>query len=430
MKLRGYAVAVAAGLAIGAAGGISAQAAGVAGPDGLRVAVEGGALFLPNSSIVHPEDAGLRAHTNIVQFIRSGTVPGAAPYASAHPNGFSYDGETPASLACIYGVVSGLSTGCIPGTFVMNSAKGSKVIALVDAYDYPRAASDLATFSKYYGLPAATFSKVYANGKPGYDPGWEGEEALDIQYAHAIAPKAKLILVEALSAYNNDLLDAVTKASQLVAAAGGGEVSMSWGGSEWSDEGSTTSFFSGNKVVFFASTGDTGSVVEWPSVQPNVTAVGGTSIKRNGSTGAYMGEAAWGDICGNGPCGSGGGISKYYTRPAYQSAVQSVVGNKRGVPDISAEADPATGVWIYIKDQGGWGGLWGGTSLASPMMAAMVNAAGQFRASNATELPVIYSGLGGSSLRDVMTGKCTKFSATKGWDKCTGVGTPNGLGKL
>ncbi|MGA8231527.1 MAG: hypothetical protein WB795_08605, partial [Candidatus Acidiferrales bacterium] len=129
--------------------------------------------------------------------------------------------------------------GCNPNNTTENPTGGGNAIAVVDAYDYPTAASDLSTFSAQFGLPAANFTVVYASGtRPSPDPtgGWELEEALDIEWSHAIAPKAKIFLVEAASNSNTDLLTGVAVASKLVAENGGGEVSMSWGEGEFSGE--------------------------------------------------------------------------------------------------------------------------------------------------------------------------------------------------
>src|SRR5262249_15136903 len=145
------------------------------------------------------------------------------------------------SLGCVYGLTSPAQTGCSPtDTTLLNPAGGAKAIAIVDAFHYPTAMSDLQIFSAQFGLPLPTntnFQVVYASGtQPTADAVWGLEAALDIQWAHAMAPQAKIYLVEAASNSFADLLTAVSVASNYVAAAGGGEVSMSWGGSEFSFE--------------------------------------------------------------------------------------------------------------------------------------------------------------------------------------------------
>jgi len=264
---------------------------------------------------------------------------------------------------------------------------------------------------------------VYATGvKPpdGTLTGWDVEEALDIEYAHGMAPKALVYLVEANSPSNADLFVAVNKAGALVAAAGGGEVSMSWGGSEFAAETSFDSNMTTSGVVYFASAGDTPGT-EYPCVSPNVVCVGGTGNSRNQVTGKFEGEIAWID--------TGGGISTYEPRPSYQAAITYLT--KRGAPDVAAVADPNTGAWVYNVANGGWMVV-GGTSLASPVTTAIVNVAGHFYASTAIEQSYIYATLGtpGAGWNDVTSGACglyDGFVAGPGYDFCTGVGTPGGL---
>lgn len=406
-------------------------------PDGWHVVV-------PESSVPKPEDAGTRAHTHY-RLLVPNVQPQEPPQAQAvSPNvvvGSPFPGflfETPASLACIYILVTP-TIGCNPNTVTTVSTRGSKVIAIVDAFHNSSALADLQKFSAQFGLPAPTsanFQIVFASGSPPpADFGWAGEEALDIQMAHALAPHAKIILVEANSASDTDLLQAEDKASALVAAAGGGEVSNSWGGSEFSTEGTFDTHFATAKVVYFASTGDNPGV-EWPSISAKVVAVGGTSTSRSNNTGGFFGEASWQD--------GGGGQSAFVTRPAYQNAISAIVGARRGVPDISADAYPYTGVWIVCgtgcgAPAGSWNVI-GGTSVASPLVAAMVNAAGGFAASSAAELTKVYAGLGTTKFYDIKRGICghhAGFQTTGGtapavtaWDFCTGVGSPHGLSGL
>lgn len=381
-----------------------------------------GTIITPGSSIVRPEDAGIRAHTNIKIFVPRGRV---------HTDASSPSGkyETPASLACVYGITPKV-TGCNPETLRTVATGGSRVIAIVDAYDDPNAAADLAVYSAQYGLPAingSNFQVVYATGtKPAQDSsgGWELEESLDVDMAHALAPNAKIILVEASSASNSALLQAETVAANLVAQGGGGEVSNSWGGGESSNEESYESTFSKTGVVFFASAGDSPGT-EFPSVLSNVVGVGGTTITRSAS-GAYKNETSW--------SATGGGLSSFVPRPSYQSVISSIVGSKRGVPDVSLDANPSSGAWLYdtVPYQGqklNWVVV-GGTSLASPATAALVNNAASFNSSNATELAEIYANYGNATaFRDIKSGVCKnggETAAKTGWDFCTGVGSSLG----
>jgi subtilase family serine protease len=404
-----------------------ATGASAAGDDGEKlIRTARGLVIVPASSAARPEDTGLRAHTNI-QLL----MPDGLRAADAQPKG-GY--ETPASLACVYGLVPA-TRGCNPTKITAVATGGSKTIAIVDAYDDPNAASDLAVFSSQYGLPAITannFQVVYAAGaRPRKDPtgGWELEESLDIEMAHALAPNAKIILVEAQSSGNGHLIEAEKVAARMVSAAGGGEVSNSWGGAEFASETNYEPAFSAQGVVFFASSGDTPGT-EMPSVFSNVVAVGGTSLNRT-LTGQYYNQSAW--------TYAGGGASQYVARPSYQDAIKAVLGPMRGVPDVALVADPATGVWVYDTNQ--YEGLiydWlviGGTSVAAPATAAIVNNAGHFFASSALELAEVYvSRNKRADFTDVTEGYCangpdrTLLYARKGWDFCTGGGTAFGTG--
>ena len=342
--------------------------------------------------------------------------------------------ETPASLACIYGLISTTVAGCNPNLTATNAAAGSRSIALVDAYDYPGAMSDLTTFSRQFGLPApstANFRVVYATGaKPrsGVHSGWDLEAALDLDMAHALAPRAKLYLVEATSSSLRDMFQAVSKAASLVAGDGGGEVSMSWGSSEFASESSYDSAMATAKIVYFAAAGD-GPGTLYPCTSPKAVCVGGTGNSRNAATGVFQGNVTWDD--------TGGGTSSYEARPSYQNGIAGIVGTRRGVPDIAAVADPRTGVWVYnaawagsCVGNSGWCVV-GGTSAATAVAAAIVNSAGGFLSSSAAELGLIYSTLGvaGAGWTDVTNGACgfyDGFAATRGWDPCTGIGVPQG----
>jgi subtilase family serine protease len=378
----------------------------------------GAKVLIPDSSIEKTTDIGRFAHTNIRVLLPAGPLleqqATGAPYA-----GYAY--ETPASLACVYGLVKAV-TGCNPNTVTAVPVGGSRMIAIVDAYDAPNAASDLATFSQQFGLPPASFEVVYATGtKPAYDEGWEFEESLDVQWAHAMAPDAKIVLVEAASSSFSDLLTAEGVAAKMVNAAGGGEVSNSWGGSEFSGETSYDSKFVESNVVFLASAGDSPGTI-WPATSPNVLAAGGTTVRRNPSTGNFVAEAPWDS--------AGGGLSALESRPSYQSGISSTVGKYRGVPDLSFDSNPLTGVWIHDTNAGGWN-IVGGTSVASPSLAGILNLTGSFYPSSNAELTEIYSKLGATAdLNDITSGYCGPYggySATTGWDPCTGVGSSHGI---
>jgi kumamolisin len=373
----------------------------------------GGKVIVPNSSVERPADAGVRAHTDFVIYQSD------VHHESSSPGS---NWETPGSMACVYAITG--PTGVNPCPIATSTALptgGGGAIALVDAYDNPDAATDLSTFSAEWGLPAANFTKVYAQGKkPSNNAGgWSLEEALDIEYSHAMAPNAKIILVEAYNEGNADLFGAETTAASMVAADGGGEVSNSWGESETSGEKNDDKYFTTSGIVYLASAGDGGGV-NYPSASPNVISAGGTKINR--TSGNFTSEVVWDDSSGE----TGGGPSKYEAIPSWQSGIVS--GTKRGTPDYSFNASPYSGVAVYDAD-GGYDWIQvGGTSVSSPSLAGIVNSAGHFYSSTATEAAVLYSGDSGgvinpSLFRDITSGKCKGYSAGTGWDFCTGLGS-------
>jgi subtilase family serine protease len=320
--------------------------------------------------------------------------------------------ETPGSIACVYQLVK-QTKGCPIATSTTLPTGGVGAIALVDAFDNPRAVSDIQVFAKQFGIKKYSFKQVYATGhKPRYDAGWALEEALDIEMAVAMAPKAKIYLVEAATNNNSDLYFAEQVAAKLVAKAGGGVISNSWQGGEYSGElNDEKTYFSHPDVVYFASSGDGGyNNTGVPAVLANVVAAGGTQIFRD-SSGKFINEIYW--------SGGGSGLSQFEPRPAYQNIVKSIVGSQRGVPDFSAVA---TNVTLY---DGGWYVV-GGTSISSPLLAGIVNAAASKAKSTKAELAQIYKDYANkvtykADFRDIIdpTTHCKK-----GWDFCDGVGVP------
>lgn len=392
-----------------------------------------GHVMTPKSSLPQPLNAeGQKmARTHLRIFVPSAEKMnfGKAVQPGELPPFPGFFFETPASLGCLYRLVPNPVHGCNPNVTTENPGGGSRVIALVDAFDDPTAASDLGVFSAQFGLAPPDLTVVYSAGtEPGLDPtgGWEIEESVDTQMAHAMAPGAKLFLVEAPTNSLTDLFNAVIVASNLVAAAGGGEVSMSWGTGEATEETLFDSLFTTPSVVYLASTGDAPGV-EYPSASPNVVAAGGTSISRDAVTGNFILESAWQD--------AGGGASQVEPRPAFQNFVRFVVGNARGTPDVSFDSNPTSGVWIFDSNPvfgTGWFVV-GGTSIASPSWAGIINAAGGFRASSQAENQDIYSHIfffNGDDFRDIVYGNCgvniSNF-AFPGYDLCTGVGSDLGL---
>ena len=402
--------------------------------------------FRPDSSIENLEDPGFKVHTHIrivhvtqdEASSRNSIKPSFRPFATGLPPYTGYLIETPASLACIYGLTgltaATISGGCHPQQVTIRNPvvnAGSRAIAIVDACSYPTALADLQKFSTQFGLVVPkTLSVVNANGTPNCTSsdgpsGWQLEASLDLQWAHAMAPNATLYLVVAKNSSTTELLKAVDRASNLVAAAGGGQVSMSWGSSEFFGQGQFDTHFQTANVIYLASAGDSPGT-SWPSTSPYVIGVGGTTINRNSSTGQFLSESVWAN--------TGGGLSTIAanTRPVYQNVVQAKVGAQRGSPDVASVADPNNAAWVYnssYNNQPGWYAV-GGTSWSAPTIAGIMNAAGHFAVSSVAELTAIYGNIGttgvAANFRDITSGSCglnKKYWGATGWDFCTGVGT-------
>ena len=321
-----------------------------------------------------------------------------------------------------------------------------QTIAIVDAYDDPGlvdstasnfSTSDLAEFDSTFNLPnPPIFTKVNEYGStsnlPGTDPAgagstsgnWEYEEAMDVEWAHALAPGANIVLVEANSSAFGDLYQGITKAADLP---GVSTVSLSWGSSEFSGESYWDTDFqtpAGHQgVTFVAATGDGGSPGIYPAYSPDVVAAGGTSLSLNPDN-FYQSESAWSS--------SGGGVSSQESEPAYQDGVQST--GQRTIPDVSFVADRSPGVAVYDSYDNTGGGPWtnmGGTSLAAPAWAALIAVADQGRVAEggttldgATQtLPALYA-LPAADFHDVTSGSNGTDSAGPGYDEVTGLGTP------
>ncbi len=300
---------------------------------------------------------------------------------------------------------------------------GSGTIAIVNAYNNPRAAKDLAKFSKRFGLRPCTksnqcFEKHKMSSGTPVNKTWALESALDVEWAHAIAPTAKILLVEAKSNSGTDLLRAIDYArsrKDVIA------ISLSWGGGEFSTERRFNNHFVAKEgAAIFAASGDDGSGTLWPSVSPNVIAVGGTTLRTAG--GEYESEIAWG--------GSGGGLSKYEPTPSYQQEfnVPEAIG-KRAVPDVSYNANPLTGFPVYFSMKYGKSSGWflvGGTSAGAPQWAAIHSRGGNI--SHAKLYQNAKNENVGNFFRDIVQGQngtCGFYcDATTGYDYVTGLGSP------
>ena len=343
-------------------------------------------------------------------------------------------GLPPSAIESVYNL-SGLSPS--------SGAGAGQIIAIVDAYHDPNALSDLNKFNAQYGYATlstctsltqvgACFAQDYAQGtKPKTNSGWALEESLDIEWAHAEAPAAKIVLVEAASNSNSNLYGAVSYANNL----GATEVSMSWGGNESSSETTYDSYFTHSGTLYTVSAGDNGHGAESPAASPNVISVGGTTL--NGCSGTsctgFTSETTWSS--------SGGGISAYEKIPVYQSGytgavygastINALTVGYRGIPDVSFEGNPNTGVSVYdstsYSGQSGWFTL-GGTSVGAPNWAGIL-AAGAAAGKTALQGDAaIYSGGYTTNLRDVTSGTngtCgTDCTAGAGYDLVTGLGSP------
>jgi hypothetical protein len=374
--------------------------------------------LLLSASVASP-DFVIEGHAGIT----SGSSHGGSPNVASG----SVAPITPAEMQQAYGV-NQITFGNVTG----NGA--GQTIAIVDAYNDPDIISDAGSFSSQFGLQqfnvsgGPTLRVLNENGGTSLpansaQDGWDIEESLDVEWAHSIAPEANIILFEASSNSYGDLLTAVSTAAD---TPGVSVVSMSWGGGEFSTEVTADSVFTtpaGHQgVTFTASTGDDGSPAAYPAVSPNVVAVGGTTLSID-SSGDYLGESAWSD--------TGGGISEFEAQPSYQVGnVNGTSSTHRTTPDVAMDADPNTGVYVLDSYSGGWFQV-GGTSLASPMFAALVSIADQGRAlqgegtlDGATQtLPLLY-GLPESDFHDITTGGNGTYNATVGYDLVSGRGSP------
>lgn len=352
----------------------------------------------------------------------STSTPTTLPSTTAGPT------TTLATSACRYTYTFGGYTPCVlQSAYSLPSAtQGSgQTVALVDAYDAPSLESDLGVYRAQFGLPACTtangcFRKVNQNGAqggyPGADSGWAQETSLDVDMVSAVCPNCKILVVEANSAYTNDLNTAENTAANL----GATEISNSWGGPEGFFP--SQSAFNHPGIAITVSSGDSGYGVQFPASSNYVTAVGGTSLRAAPATARGWTETAW--------SGAGSGCSQWFAQDTWQAGSPC---STRSVADVSADADPSTPVDVYdsTPDSSGAHGwlLFGGTSVASPIIAAVYALAGNASTVTYGSFPYHHA----SSLWDVVSGSngscggssiCT---AGPGYDGPTGLGTPNGV---
>lgn len=364
---------------------------------------------------------------------------------------------TPAQIRAAYGLPALPAAGTTLTAAQAASLGAGQTIYIVDAMHNPNAAAELAAFNQKFGQPGCTtrtiaptaslplpaasskaceFSVVYntATGgmtatAPAYDAGWATEIALDVQWAHAIAPLARIVLIESADATLNSLLGGI----KLANAMGPGVVSMSFGAAEGNWTASVDSAFTAPRMTYLAATGDWGAGVSWPSVSANVVAVGGTTLSYSGS--GTRSETGW--------SGTGGGTSAYVATPAYQTSAVPGLGSvaRRTLADVAFNADPSTGQYTAVIPPGATTPNWlsvGGTSLSTPQWAGLIAIANAMRAQTAkAPLGAPHAMLYGSiatvpgtyaaNFADITAGSngsCATCTARAGYDILTGLGTP------
>jgi subtilase family serine protease len=395
----------------------------------------------------------LRA-SNPVEPAVDGTAVTVVPMAT----GTVVSTYSPAQIRAAYGLPALPVAGSALSVAQAAQLGAGQTIYIVDAQHDPNVVAELAAFNQKFGLPtcstktiaitaalplaapsasACEFSIVYNNAAgamvssaPAYNAGWATEITLDVQWAHATAPLARIVLIEAPDATLNSLLGSV----KLANAMGPGIVSMSFGSTEGNWTASVDSAFAGANMSYLAATGDSGAAVSWPAVSPKVLAVGGTTLSYSGA--GIRSEVSW--------SGTGGGTSAYTPTPSYQSSAVPGMGAvaRRTVADVAFNADPASGQYVAVMAQGSTAVSWlsaGGTSLSTPQWAGLIAVANATRALSAKPAlgaahAVLYGqiaavpGTYASAFADITKGSdgtCLTCSAKLGYDPLSGLGTPN-----
>jgi hypothetical protein len=432
----------------------------LAGPDEAEADGAASARRAPHRLRLSAEEEAMPTRRLTVQAIRKamqarGGDEAAAPMAS----GSVIATYTPAQIRAAYDLPALPAAGVQLSAAQRAQLGAGQTIYIVNAMHNPNVAAELAAFNQRFGLPACTvkplaatlalplapaaasagceLSVVYntaagamTSAVPAYDSGWATEIALDVQWAHATAPLARIVLIEAADASVNNLLGGV----RLANAMGPGVVSMSFGAAEGSWTASVDSAFAGANMSYLAATGDSGAAVSWPSVSSKVLAVGGTTLTWSGS--GARSEAGW--------SGTGGGTSAYVATPAYQNSTVPGVGMplRRVVADVAFNADPSSGQFVAVMAPGSSAVSWvsaGGTSLSTPQWAGLVAVANAQRALAAKAAlgdahAVLYGQIGAvpgyyaSAFTDVVkgaNGTCGTCVAKVGHDTLAGLGTPN-----
>ncbi len=372
----------------------------------VTVLVSGGAT---PKTFASSSGASAKTYTHVCPGVLVGYARCHAIRVDVGPGGGGPSGYTPADLQSAYKLPS-------------STAGGGQTVALVDSYDDPNAESDLGVYRAQFGLTACTtangcFRKVDQSGGTTYprgNRGWAQEISLDLDMVSAVCPNCHILLVEATTTSFSNLATAVDEAAKL----GANEISNSYGGSEYSNEVSDQSHYKHPGIAITVSSGDSGYGVQFPAASQYVTAVGGTTLNK-ASTSRDWSETVW--------SGAGSGCSAYITKPTWQTDNGC---SRRTVADVAADADPNTGVSVYdTYHETGWL-VFGGTSVASPIIASVYALAGN--AGSITYGSYSYSHT--RSLFDVTSGSngscggsylCT---GVVGYDGPTGNGTPDSTG--
>jgi subtilase family serine protease len=427
------------------------------------------ALTAPHAQALSASQAALNTRGLTVQAIESAQraqalTTSSGELATPQAGTGTVTTYTPAQIRAAYKLPALPATGTTPTAAQAAQLGAGQTIYIVDAKHDPNVAAELSTFNQKFGLPTCTsraiatstklplasaatadgctLSVVYSTASgtmsgtaPLYDSGWATEITLDVQWAHATAPLARIILIEAPDASLNSLLGAI----QLANSMGPGVVSMSFGANEGSWISSVDSAFTGAGMSYLAATGDSGAAVYWPAVSSKVVAVGGTSLSYT-STGTRT-EAGW--------SGTGGGISQYLATPSYQASRVPGVGSliRRGVADVAFNANPSTGQFVAVIPSGSTTASWvsaGGTSLSTPQWAGITAVANAMRVQAGKAVlgaphAQLYGQIGAvpgtyaSAFADITSGTngaCAICTATVGYDALTGLGTPNATSLL
>ncbi len=423
------------------------------------------ALRGPRTQAVPPESAGLTTRRLTVDTLLtsqrmqrlSATREAADGHAAPAAGSGVVATYTPAQVRAAYGLPSLPAAGAVLTPAQAAQFGAGQTIYVVGAHHNPNVAAELSAFNQKFGLPGCTGKSIAATATlplpaapagvcelsvvyttttgsrtstaPAYESGWATELALDVQWAHATAPLARIVLIEAPDASVNSLLGAI----RLANAMGPGVVSMSFGAAEAGYTEQVDSAFSGAGMSYLAATGDWGTGVFWPSVSPNVVAVGGTTLTWSGS--GTRSETAW--------SGTGGGLSAYTARPAYQTAAVPGLGTpvRRTLADVAFNADPSSGQYVAVMSPGSTAVNWlsaGGTSLSTPQWAGLLAVANALRAQAGKPVlgsphAVLYQQIGAvpgtyaGAFADILQGSngtCSLCTAKVGHDSLTGLGTP------